>query len=202
MTDTILTDDEALVAFARQAPGILTHYQKLSIVRSIETAILAKLKGAKCSDLTPETAVEEWVAANPISTIPASLYLRDFADRVLARFGNCVKRNDWEVEARERERKAWDAAMILQKDVLMGMCYTPNTSVDAERDRLYPSLAPKEDDGVTLSNGGRYRRLGGSWEMWLQRAKQWVRTSSGNISIHTAADAEKITAYLKTQEAL
>lgn len=90
-----------------------------------------------------------------------------------------------EAECRERERKAWDNALIWQN---RRNPWQPNGLVtmrpgmigaDNERDRLYPSLLPKPPREVVGPSGMRYRKgLGAAFQT---PAPYIVSTHDGNI---------------------
>lgn len=98
-------------------------------------------------------------------------------------------------EARERERRAWDAAvetMTTRFDppaVIRGM--------DRVRDDLYPPPTPPKPEGVTLSDGRVWLKV------WLRTSgiDGWTDTKSSTVysfpPCRTPEDFEKVARYLR-----
>jgi len=100
-------------------------------------------------------------------------------------------------EARERERQAWDAALVYT----LGAEPALSKFLVAERDRRYPSLLPKTPPPLTLSTGTWTRLDGGSWrtegvDFPDKRETRWLLGTQPQIA--TAADADALAAWLRT----
>ncbi len=84
-----------------------------------------------------------------------------------------------EAECRERERKAWDAALDwLDARSTHFPCCSVAPVAQSERDRRYPSLLPQTPPPlvprtVTLSDGRKVRYARGGWEYTLNVGPDW-----------------------------
>ena len=136
MTDRVLMDMEIALLWRRSdAPP--DPKGPVAFGRAVEQAVLAKVRHK-------EGRYEAWMDA----------YVR-----VKAKDGRFVP----ESEVRERERKAWDAAIDYDHGTLLRYRFKEMATLN--RDRLYPSLWPKE---VTGPSGKRYRMFTLNKETFLQ----------------------------------
>ena len=141
MTDRVLMDMEIALLWRRSdAPP--DPKGPVAFGRAVEQAVLAKVRHK-------EGRYEAWMDA----------YVR-----VKAKDGRFVP----ESEVRERERKAWDAAIDYDHGTLLRYRFKEMATLN--RDRLYPSLQPKE---VTGPSGTKYRKLDdGTVQEW-RKCDEW-----------------------------
>jgi hypothetical protein len=111
-----------------------------------------------------------------------------------------------EAEARERERRSWDAAVryfFPRTDAPNGPHYwrgeVGNASVmdkfcvDGERDRRYPSLLPQSPSPLVLSTGKWTKMGNGYWDLECDGVSGGWTTPH----IKTAADADALASWLR-----
>lgn len=101
-----------------------------------------------------------------------------------------------ESECRRREilkaREAWDAGVRFVARQVSGIV-CPGGAEDKERDRRYPLPRVTRPREITLSNGQRYRFVGG-WQVWNRYlpTTDWDGPSTFTPYCLTAEDAAKV----------
>lgn len=172
---------------------------------------------------TSEDAMREWCRVNPgcdahprgSGAYPPSLYALDYARAVeaatLAKLGVRWAVDSMhgteppfrvigvpEAEARERERKAWDAAIACFGNA-SGRLYD-SRKFYPDRDLAYPSLLPKTPPPLKLSTGTWTRVLPKEQNLrgpWNFDAGTHGGAGYETPLIATAADADALAAWLR-----